>query len=113
MLALRLALLGLAPALCAPSDFEVVGGVPTLALNASQPGTRAYFPATLAWAGPRLLLGVNTVSDDLHVRRSPHRCPPSPPHHRHSSSTPKPCPPKRRAHPQHRGRRPTLLAPPH
>lgn len=39
---------------------------PVVALNASTPGTRAYFPATLSWAGQTLLLGVNTQSDNLH-----------------------------------------------
>ena len=43
-------------------------GPPVVALNASQPGTRAYFPAMLSWAGRTLMLGVNTQSDDLHDR---------------------------------------------
>lgn len=37
-----------------------------VALNASEPGSRAYFPAALSWAGQTLLLGVNTQSDNLH-----------------------------------------------
>ena len=41
-------------------------GPPVVALNASAPGSRAYFPAALSWAGQTLLLGVNTQSDNLH-----------------------------------------------
>ena len=39
---------------------------PVVALHASQPGGRAYFPAMLSWAGQTLVLGVNTQSDNLH-----------------------------------------------
>eukprot|EP01052_Picozoa_sp_SAG31_P031923 SAG31_NODE_3442_length_4265_cov_3.475516_1_plen_1132_part_00 len=39
---------------------------PVVALNDSTPGTRAYFPAMLAWAGDTLILAVNTQSDDIH-----------------------------------------------
>ena len=47
---------------------SVVAESVVVALNASQAGSRAYFPAMLSWAGQTLMLGVNTQSDNVHDR---------------------------------------------
>jgi hypothetical protein len=74
---LLLPILPSTPATQRAGAISVGGPAPVPAMNISHAagvactaenvrGCRNYFPATLAWAGERLLLATNTESDDLH-----------------------------------------------